>query len=161
MKITSKSKFSTHFMQIPFHLHPARQGAHPALSNSLYLGLVMMLHWIARFESLGFEFPWLVPAYALSRSPCAFWVFERLPSAISLLLFTDCYLRQGAHPASQGAGGTGGLHEIRRELACWGDFISVLKRISARNLKNKVCPSKNFVWKSKKRFSRKKSCFKK
>ena len=35
IKITSKSKFSTHFVQIPYHLHPARQGAHPALSNSL------------------------------------------------------------------------------------------------------------------------------
>ena len=36
IKITSKSKFSTHFVQIPYHLHPARQGAHPALSNSLH-----------------------------------------------------------------------------------------------------------------------------
>ena len=27
---------STHFVQIPYHLHPARQGAHPALSNSLF-----------------------------------------------------------------------------------------------------------------------------
>ena len=35
IKITSKSKFSTHFVQIPYHLHPARQGVHPALSNSL------------------------------------------------------------------------------------------------------------------------------
>ena len=34
-KITSKSKFSTHFVQIPYHLHPARQGVHPALSKSL------------------------------------------------------------------------------------------------------------------------------
>ena len=25
-------------MQIPYHLHPARQGAHPALSNSLKAG---------------------------------------------------------------------------------------------------------------------------
>ena len=35
IKITSKNKFSTHFVQFLFHLHPARQGAHPALSNSL------------------------------------------------------------------------------------------------------------------------------
>ena len=34
-----KSKFSTHFVQIPYHLHPARQGAHPALSNSLSIKL--------------------------------------------------------------------------------------------------------------------------
>ena len=25
-------------MKIPYHLHPARHGAHPALSNSLYRG---------------------------------------------------------------------------------------------------------------------------
>ena len=37
------------------------------------------------------------------------------------------------------------LHDRGRELACWGDFIGVLKRISARNLKNTVCPSKNSV----------------
>ena len=30
-----KNKFSSHFVQIPYHLHPARQGAHLALSNSL------------------------------------------------------------------------------------------------------------------------------
>ena len=36
-KITSKCKFSTHFVQIPYHLHPARQGAHPAFSNSLQM----------------------------------------------------------------------------------------------------------------------------
>ena len=36
-KITSKTKFSIHFMQIPYHLHPARQGAHLALSNSLVI----------------------------------------------------------------------------------------------------------------------------
>ena len=53
----------------------------------------------------------------------------------------DCYLRQVA-------GGT--------EFARFGSstcllrwFISVLKRISARNLKNTVCPSKNAVWRSK------------
>ena len=38
IKSPQKSKFSTHFVQIPFHLHPARQGAHPALSNSLIGG---------------------------------------------------------------------------------------------------------------------------
>ena len=48
IKITSKTKFSTHVVQIPYHLHPARQGAHPALSNSLksvklkYKGLAMI-----------------------------------------------------------------------------------------------------------------------
>ena len=41
-KITSKSKFSTHFLQIPYHLHPARQGAHPALSNSLIKALIFL-----------------------------------------------------------------------------------------------------------------------
>ena len=41
------------------------------------------------------------------------------------------------------------LHILGRELACWGDFISVLNRISARHLKNTVFPSKSVVWKSK------------
>ena len=41
------------------------------------------------------------------------------------------------------------LHEIDRELAFRGDFISNLKRISARSLKNTVFPSKNIVWRSK------------
>ena len=36
-----------------------------------------------------------------------------------------------------------------RELAFWSDFISVLKRISARNLKNTVFSSKNAVWRSR------------
>ena len=34
------------------------------------------------------------------------------------------------------------LHFLGRELAFWGDFISVLKRISARNLKNTLKPLK-------------------
>ena len=41
------------------------------------------------------------------------------------------------------------LYEMGRELAFGGDFIGVLKRISVRNLKNIVFPSKNVVWRSK------------
>ena len=73
---TSKSKFSTHFVQIPYHLHPARQGAHPALSNSLG-GATKGLIRISCFRF----------------------------SAV-VMSFADCYLRQGAHPAWQGASGT-------------------------------------------------------
>ena len=41
------------------------------------------------------------------------------------------------------------LREMGRELAFWGDVSGVLKRISARNLKNTIFPSKNVVWRSK------------
>ena len=54
---------------------------------------------------------------------------------------TECYLRQGA-------GGTE-FHILGREFAFWCDFIGVLRRISARNLKNTVFPSKNIVWRLK------------
>ena len=36
----------------------------------------------------------------------------------------------------------GNLHDWGRELGFGGDFIGVLKHISARNLKNMVCPLK-------------------
>ena len=41
------------------------------------------------------------------------------------------------------------LHVLGRELAFRGDFISVLKCISARNLKNTVFPSKDAIWRPK------------
>ena len=41
------------------------------------------------------------------------------------------------------------MHDSGRELVFCADFIGVLKRISARNLKNIVFPSKNAVWLSK------------
>ena len=34
-KIISKSKFSIHFVQIPYHLHLARQGAHLEAQESI------------------------------------------------------------------------------------------------------------------------------
>ena len=60
---------------------------------------------------------------------------------------SDCNLRQGA--------GGMKLHEMGRELCFWGDFSGVLKRISARNLKNTVFPSKTLVWKSRKKIFKK------
>ena len=48
-----------------------------------------------------------------------------------------------------------------RELRFLGDFLSDLKRISARNLKNKVFPSKNVVWRSKKTIFEKNELLKK
>ena len=38
------------------------------------------------------------------------------------------------------------LHALVRELAFCGNFISVLKPISARNLKNTLKPSKDVIW---------------
>ena len=35
IKITSKTKFSIHFVQIPYHLHLARQGAHLEAQESI------------------------------------------------------------------------------------------------------------------------------
>ena len=37
IKITSKTKFSIHFVQIPYHLHLARQGAHLEVHGVLEL----------------------------------------------------------------------------------------------------------------------------
>ena len=64
-----------------------------------------------------------------------------ITTSIDSIQKTDCYLRQGA--------GGMKLHDWGRELAFLDDFMSVLKRISARNLKNIVIPSKNVVWRSK------------
>ena len=50
IKITSKTKFSTQSVQIPYHLHPARQGAHPALSNSLQK--VWRYHFLVAWSNL-------------------------------------------------------------------------------------------------------------
>ena len=61
IKITSKSKFPTHFVQIPYHLHPARQGAHPAWSNSLH-GIhsgpwkIVFFRLLCHFLDVGFIF---------------------------------------------------------------------------------------------------------
>ena len=54
---------------------------------------------------------------------------------------SDCSLRQG---------GSGAEFAFLGSRTCFsGDFISILKRISARNLKKTVFPSKNVVWRSK------------
>ena len=47
------------------------------------------------------------------------------------------------------------LHVLGRELGFWGDFISVLKCISARNLKNTGFQSKTLSGDQKRRFFRK------
>ena len=47
------------------------------------------------------------------------------------------------------------LHEMGRELAFWGDFMSVLKRISARNLKNILKQVKTLSGGQKRRLLRK------
>ena len=104
-KITSKSKFSTHFVQIPYYLHPA-------LSYSLRQYSNLRQVSTARSWVLGFL-----------NGVAVFW---------------------------QGRVQVGWkLHEMGRELAFWGDFIGVLKDISARNLKNIVFSWENVVWRSK------------
>ena len=76
-------------MQIPYHLHPARQGAHLALSNSLRDKVsVRILNGVSGEEEVRFPME----------------LGELIVHVFTLL--TDCYLRQGAHPAWQGAGGT-------------------------------------------------------